>query len=128
MKTISVPKTEEAQTLLDYDECPNELLLEIQLSQEEFDILWHAKFFAVINSTCDALIDDYESEEITDLRNIELAIIKIRGISWPENSVYLVEKVLDLFVKAKELKTVNILDRKRIRLKEYLRYLSTLDE
>ena len=66
MKWITVPVDREAEMLLDTDECPDEKLAELNLSQEELDALWKTGLFQELNTACNVLIDDFEDEKIRD--------------------------------------------------------------
>ena len=73
MKQIIVPLSAEAMKKLDYDQADDELYI-VKLSEQEVDLLFEKNFFNRINEIIDAYIDDYEDEEIIDLR--KLVILK----------------------------------------------------
>ena len=105
MKVITVPKSIEAQKLLDLDQCPSELLDETYLSQEQFDLLWKVNFFSEINHICGVNIDDFEDEEITNKASIKNAIAFIQSQKWLEEISEIVLKIEKLFQNAKKYNT-----------------------
>ena len=74
MKQIIVPLSAEAMKKLDYDQADDDELYIVKLSEQEVDLLFEKKFFNRINEIIDTYIDDYEDEEIIDLR--KLVILK----------------------------------------------------
>ena len=74
MKQIIVPLSAEAMKKLDYDQADDDELYIVKLSEQEVDLLFEKNFFNEINKTIDTYIDDYEYEEIIDLR--KLVILK----------------------------------------------------
>jgi len=73
MKQIIVPLSAEAMKKLDYDQTDDELYI-VKLSDQEVNLLFEKNFFNRINEIIDTYIDDYEYEEIIDLR--KLVILK----------------------------------------------------
>ncbi len=63
-KTICVPKSLDAEHRLDYDQNLPGDLIELEISQTEFDELWSAGFFKKLNDHLDVLIDEFEDEMI----------------------------------------------------------------
>ena len=74
MKQIIVPLSAEAMKKLDYDQADDDELYIVKLSEQEVDLLFEKNFFNRINEIIDTYIDDYENEEIIDLR--KLVILK----------------------------------------------------
>mgnify|MGYP001008123010 FL=1 len=74
MKQIIVPLSAEAMKKLDYDQADDDELYIVKLSEQEVDLLFEKNFFNRINEIIDTYIDDYEDEEIIDLR--KLVILK----------------------------------------------------
>lgn len=74
MKQIIVPLSAEAMKKLDYDQADDDELYIVKLSEQEVDLLFEKNFFNRINEIIDTYIDDYEYEEIIDLR--KLVILK----------------------------------------------------
>lgn len=62
MKTISVPLSLEAMQRLNFDVCVDGDLVELELSQSQFDYCWKIGFFRSLNSHLGLLIDEYEDE------------------------------------------------------------------
>ncbi|SFM92224.1 hypothetical protein SAMN05428949_1320 [Chitinophaga sp. YR627] len=73
-KIITVPKDKDSEVALDYDTATTEQLIEVFLDQTEFMELYRAGFFQELNFIADALIDEYESEAITDKEKIQLVL------------------------------------------------------
>ena len=74
MKQIIVPLSAEAMKKLDYDQADDDELYIVKLSDQEVNLLFEKNFFNKINEIIDTYIDDYEYEEIIDLR--KLVILK----------------------------------------------------
>ena len=74
MKQIIVPLSAEAMKKLDYDHAHDDELYIVKLSEQEVNLLFEKNFFNRINEIIDTYIDDYEYEEIIDLR--KLVILK----------------------------------------------------
>jgi len=74
MKQIIVPLSAEAMKKLDYDQTDDDELYIVKLSDQEVNLLFEKNFFNRINEIIDTYIDDYEYEEIIDLR--KLVILK----------------------------------------------------
>ncbi|HBN6703794.1 TPA: hypothetical protein L3261_002027 [Elizabethkingia anophelis] len=69
-KTIVVPKNKEAEIALDYDTATPDQVIELILSNDEFNKLWSKGVFSLINSISQSNIDDFEDEHIIDLNLI----------------------------------------------------------
>ncbi|YCI81602.1 hypothetical protein M1D83_19230 [Enterobacteriaceae bacterium] len=104
MKYISVPKNADAQKRLEYDECFNDDLFEVYLSDDHFNILDKIGVFTVLNKELDINIDEYEDEFIVDLAMIHKAKLLVEGMLNSKHSVVL-EMLLSQIRKAEELKT-----------------------
>ena len=74
MKQIIVPLSAEAMKKLDYDQADDDELYIVKLSDQEVNLLFEKNFFNRINEIIDTYLDDYEYEEIIDLR--KLVILK----------------------------------------------------
>ncbi|WP_149695813.1 hypothetical protein [Chitinophaga sp. CF418] len=70
-KTVTVPKDKDAENALDYDEATPDQLLEVLLTDEEFDELWAAGVFDIMNEITGAMIDYFESAEIVEKEKLE---------------------------------------------------------
>jgi hypothetical protein len=64
MKVISVPITLDAMLRLDTDSCLDGDLVELELTQVDFDYLWESGFFDELNNELSLMIDDFEDESI----------------------------------------------------------------
>lgn len=67
IRYITVPKDENAQNALNYNEATSEQLIEIHVAENEFKEIWDSGFFKLINSFSGSNIDTYETESITDI-------------------------------------------------------------
>lgn len=95
-KTICVPISLEAEQRLDYDQNLPGDLLEIEISQTEFNELWDSGLFQILNANLDILIDEYEDEVII-FEKLDQAIELISGL---ELSV--VNQIKDLMCTARK--------------------------
>ena len=73
-RIITVPKDKKAEHSLDYDEARENQLIEWLLLDNEFDHLWEAGIFDLINDTADSNIDDFEAESITETEGIKKVV------------------------------------------------------
>lgn len=67
MYFITVPKGPAAMVALNYDQATPDQLLEIVLTDSQFEALWRSKVFALINKIAHVNIDMAEDEAITDM-------------------------------------------------------------
>ncbi|MFP7655377.1 hypothetical protein [Chryseobacterium proteolyticum] len=94
-KTIIVPKNKEAENALDYDTATKEQIVELNLSEQEFEKLWNEGVFSLINKVSECNIDDYEDEHVTDLGLISNTLIELNKIlSGSENIIKMFEFAL----------------------------------
>ncbi|UOO87149.1 hypothetical protein [Neisseria arctica] len=70
MKYITVPINILALQRLMYNEASQDELIEITLNQEQINKLFSSDFFEKINYILDINIDDFENEEITDIKKL----------------------------------------------------------
>ncbi|MCE0829017.1 hypothetical protein LVQ78_23835 [Buttiauxella sp. A2-C2_NF] len=104
MKCISVPISADAMKRLDFDECVNGDLIEVLLSEEEYNSLWNTGVINKINSALHINIDDYEDEELLGSTNL----LQAKGIIESELSSCMneiLEKLLLQVNKAIEYNT-----------------------
>ncbi|WP_160137161.1 hypothetical protein [Chryseobacterium sp. c4a] len=80
-KLIIVPKDKEAEIALDYDTATPEQVVELNLTDEEFEKLWEEGVFSLINEITNSNIDDFEDEHITDLNDILNAYVELQKTS-----------------------------------------------
>ncbi len=108
IRWITVPKDKKAEIDLDYDQASHNQLIEIKLNQSQFDQLWNNEIFKLINSVSGSLIDDFESETITNNNKILNVIIKLqeknKTICNPELK-QLTVNIINLFEEAYQRKT-----------------------
>lgn len=55
-KTISVPINAAAEEALDYDRATPQQLIEEELSEEEFNLLWKEGYFDLLNHSVGAIL------------------------------------------------------------------------
>ncbi|MDY0972290.1 hypothetical protein [Siccibacter turicensis] len=104
MKCISVPKNVDAQSRLNYDECLDDDLYEVYLSDEHFNTLDETGVFTLLNKELDINIDEYEDESIADAVMILKARLLVEGMLNSNHSV-LLEMLLSQIKKAEESQT-----------------------
>lgn len=73
MKKICVPTTLGAMSRLDTDTCLDGDLVEVELTQIEFDRLWESGFIDALNNDLGLMIDDFEDEFIA-YENVDEAV------------------------------------------------------
>ncbi|TDQ51319.1 hypothetical protein [Permianibacter aggregans] len=66
MKLLTVPVSKDAIERLDLDACFDGDLIEVALSEEEFNELWGTGIFNVLNDQLSVMIDDFEDESISN--------------------------------------------------------------
>jgi hypothetical protein len=99
-RVITVPKDKDAEKALDYDEAIKEQLIELNIDDKDFEILYREGFFNLINQTADVNIDDYEQEAIINRRKIIglLELLELKKGSF--SNTRLIEEILNLFREA----------------------------
>lgn len=98
-KIIIVPKNKEAEIALDYDTATPEQVVELNLTDDEFEKLWSEGIFSLINKLSNCNIDDYEDEHITDLDLITNSFHELKKV--PNNP----EEIIKMFEFAIMYKT-----------------------
>jgi hypothetical protein len=73
MKYISVPTSLEAMQRLDFDECIDGDLLELTISDEQFNCLLGTGLISELNNSIGVNIDEFEDEKITDINKLTIA-------------------------------------------------------
>lgn len=107
MKTISVPKNNEALDRLDYNKTEEGDLFEVFLGDDVFDELSKLGFFQVINKIAHSNIDNFEDEVITEeiyLNNILNSDI-FSEKKYDAEIFKVVKKIEELFFRALKYKT-----------------------
>lgn len=74
-KTITVPKDKQAEIDLDYDKASSEQIFEVKLTDEEFNELSAAGVFNMMNDLTNAMIDEFESAEITAKEDLQKVLV-----------------------------------------------------
>lgn len=97
MKKIRVPKTHEAMTLLDTDQCPPDMLHTLELPEGVFKPLWQTDLLFDLSKALDVWIDDYESGHVVGREAIRTgrAICQDYVLANPELPV--LRQIRDLF-------------------------------
>jgi len=107
MKSIIVPISNAAQTLLDVDQADSSDLCEETLTQDEFLALWNSGLLNEINDQCNTWIDEYEDASICAPENLNklLTLLEAEMLKQklPQNSG--IDKLLSMAKRAKEHKT-----------------------
>lgn len=101
-RVISVPKDVEAARMLDYDRALSDQLIELELDEELFYLLWREQIFEIINEAGDSNIDDYEDDVVIGEGNILQVIcaLKLKENSINDELNELVVKIRHLFEEA----------------------------
>lgn len=101
-RIITVPKDKTAEQALDYNEATPEQLIELVLTDEEFNTLYENGLFTFINEAGASNIDDYESDNVKGEDNIKMVIdvLKLKKSVFDNNSAKIVDQVIDLFSEA----------------------------
>jgi hypothetical protein len=95
---IIVPKDEEAENALDFDEAKDNQLIKLILQDPEFYKLYEEGLFVLINQVGNVNIDDYEDECIKDRDAINNVI---KSLSIRETLVS--EEIKPLFIQIKQM-------------------------
>jgi len=93
-KIIIVPKDKEAEVALDYDTATSEQIIELNLTDNEFENLWNQGVFDLINNFSNCNIDDYEDEHITDLDLIANSIQELKKTDYNSDIIKMFELAL----------------------------------
>lgn len=108
IRQIIVPKSKEAELALDVDEASDSDLFILQLDEDEFYKLWDSNIFHLINKIApNCIIDDFESEQISDKIAIEEIIYRLKlKANYDYNSIKdLAERIIVLFQNALDMQT-----------------------
>ncbi len=102
-KWIIVPIDKHAERALDYDKASSEELIELGLSEEELDFLYQEGIIDLINQHGNALVDDFEEDEITDtqsLRKVTAALVQQAESLRGSSKYRLIQDLITLFSEA----------------------------
>lgn len=103
---IVTPKDKEAADLLDYNKATDNDLIELVLTEEQFNTLNCYGIFSNLNEILGSSIDDFEDESITDERQLEMGVNYLNAINVnDEVARKLLEKLIYLFQEARIRKT-----------------------
>lgn len=98
-KVITVPKNKDAEIALDYDTATPEQIVEINLTDIQFDKLWNKGIFLLINRISNSNIDNFEDEHIT---NLDFIYNTLNELKKNPNSI---EQIIEMFELALLYKT-----------------------
>lgn len=101
-RIVSMPKDVDAARMLNYDRALNDQLIELELDEELFYLLWREQIFDIINEVGNSNIDDYEDDVVIGADNLFQVI---RALELKENTTdddlnELVVKIRCLFEEA----------------------------
>ncbi|WP_418360308.1 hypothetical protein [Sphingobacterium detergens] len=103
---IVSPIDKEAAELLDYDKATAIDLIELVLTEEQFNALNCDGVFSNLNEILGSNIDDFEDELITGDKQLEMALNYLRAISAKDEIARkVIEKIIYLFEEALSRKT-----------------------
>ena len=98
---ISVPKDKAALKLALNDvTAPSEIFIEVTLSEKDFQHLSSMAVFDTISDIANALVEDYESEEIIDMNSIKSIIEFLASLKLKTPNSDSIHKILYLFKEA----------------------------
>jgi len=102
MKSVCVPKDQDALIRLDYNENKPGDLLEVILDDQDFEKLWQSGFFNSINVLAHSMIDIFENENISESKKLESVINSdlFQNSKYDENIFKIVRKIEELFKEA----------------------------
>lgn len=103
---IVTPKDKAAAELLNYDNATAIDLIELVLTEGQFNALNCYSIFSSLNEILGSNIDDFEDELITDDRQLEIGLSYLRAISVKDGIARkVIEKIIYLFEEALSRKT-----------------------
>ncbi len=103
---IVTPKDKAAAELLDYNKATDDDLIELVLTEEQFNVLNYHNVFSGLDEILGCNIDDFEDESITDERQLEIGLNYLTAIIVnDEGARKLLEKLIYLFQEARSRKT-----------------------
>lgn len=95
-KIITVPKNKQAEYDLDYNIAKNEQLVELEITDDEFNQLWENGVFFMINDIASCNIDEFEDDCIQDTVAIEKILHELKESDLDLKSI---EKMFELALK-----------------------------
>lgn len=97
---IVVPKNAEAANKLEYNLAAPEELIEIVLSEDDFNGLEMSDFFSFLNNLVDVNIDDYEDDVIEGRDKIQKVLKYIHTFNIDSQQKFLINNIERLFKEA----------------------------
>lgn len=104
MKCISVPTSKDAMSRLDYDECVDGDLIDVNITDEQYHSLVKSGLIGLLNDLLDIYIDEFEDEKIVDVENLTKARLLIENDFLTDKNEA-VNLLLSQINKATEFKT-----------------------
>ncbi|WP_426791843.1 hypothetical protein [Sphingobacterium sp. WOUb80] len=103
---IVAPKDKAAAELLDYNRATENDLIELVLTEQQYNTLNYHNVFSSLNEILGCSIEDFEDESITDERQLEMGLNYLNAINVnDEVARKLLEKLIYLFQEARIRKT-----------------------
>lgn len=103
---IVTPKDRQAAELLDYNKATDNDLIELALTEQQFNTLNYHNVFSSLNEILGCSVDDFEDESITDERQLDTGLNYLNAIIVnDEGARKLLEKLIYLFQEARSRKT-----------------------
>ncbi|HDL8284409.1 TPA: hypothetical protein PXQ99_001166 [Yersinia enterocolitica] len=103
MKSITVPVSTEAMNRLDFDECVEGDLIEMNLDEPEFERIWNSGVFDKLNDSLGVNIDIYEDESLIGVDTLVKAKNMLEKSF--DHSDHSIKQLLSMINKAIEYKT-----------------------
>ncbi|KEA53971.1 hypothetical protein DT73_04035 [Mangrovibacter sp. MFB070] len=79
MKSILVPTSQESMSRLDFDNCIDGDLIDINISDDDFSAMMNLGLIELLNKSLDLYIDEFEDEEIVGSDELNHAKIIIEN-------------------------------------------------
>lgn len=86
MKCISVPTSQEAMSRLDFDECVDGDLIDMNITDEQYRSLVNLGLIRLMNDLFDICIDEFEDEKIVGIDDLTQAKLLIENDFLPSEN------------------------------------------
>lgn len=104
MKCISVPTSQEAMSRLDFDECIEGDLIDLNITDEQYQSLVKSGLIRLMNDLFDIYIDEFEDEKIVGVDVLNQARLLIENDFSPDKNE-VINLLLSQINKATEYNT-----------------------
>ncbi|NJK83587.1 MAG: hypothetical protein HC912_06965 [Saprospiraceae bacterium] len=104
-RIITVPKDKIAEKALDYNESVGSQLIELSVTEEDFQFMFQCGIIELVNREGEANIDDFEDDVITGKERLNRVITALRSIADSSVNNELIINVIRLFDEAKNRDT-----------------------